>query len=180
MAKLINGKRNSCGCLSRECLGLRTTHGLVKHPLYKVWEGVKQRCLSPNRHEYKEYGGRGITLYKEWEQDFKTFFDWATANGWKEGLSIDREDVDGHYEPSNCRFVDNTISGQNTRLISKRNKSGFRGVCSVRGGKWEANLRCDNVAYHLGYYKTPEEAAHVRDAKVKELGSEHPLNFPDL
>lgn len=103
-----NGHTQSCGCI------IPIKHGFVGHPIYKVWEDMIQRCTNPNHKRFKDYGGRGITICETWE-DAKTFIEWCLANGWKEGLEIDRKDNDGNYEPSNCHFVPPQVNCQNRR-----------------------------------------------------------------
>src|SRR3990167_11153701 len=89
-------------------------HGETKTKLHHVWSLMKQRCLNPNCLSYKDYGGRGITICPEWTNDYITFRDWALSNGYKEGLIFDRENPDGNYEPSNCRFLTIEESNRNT------------------------------------------------------------------
>ena len=113
---LISGNTKSCGCLNME---RKTKHNKSKSRLFRVWEGIKQRCLNPNSSEYKNYGGRGIGICDEW-LDFETFYEWATNNGFIEDVSkgqntIDRIDVNRNYEPGNCRFVDMKVQSNNTR-----------------------------------------------------------------
>lgn len=107
----------SCGCLSKETVIKRSTkHGLShKHPLYGVWKGIKERCKCQTNRAYSDYGGRGITVCEQWDKNFKEFFDWSLANGWKEGLSIDRIDNNKGYNPENCRFVNSVIQARNKR-----------------------------------------------------------------
>jgi hypothetical protein len=91
------------------------THGLRKSKLYITWANMKQRCYNPNDSHYKWYGGRGVTICDEWKNDFKAFYDWAIANGYRDSLTIDRVDSTKNYSPDNCRFI--TMSAQ------QRNKS---------------------------------------------------------
>lgn len=77
----------------------------VKEPrLYNIWIGMIQRCENPERSKFADYGGRGITVCDEWH-DFRKFVSWAKENGYTDGLTIDRKNVDGNYEPVNCRWA---------------------------------------------------------------------------
>ena len=87
------------------CGKCRGTHKSSKTKLYKTYQRIKNRCYRKNFPHYNLYGGRGIKMCDEWLNDFETFKKWAINNGYKEGLSIDRINVDGNYEPNNCRWI---------------------------------------------------------------------------
>lgn len=112
---LRKGRRVSCGCKWKKDNG----DGRTKHPLYGVWCGIKRRCKDKRRKDYKNYGGRGIKVCKEWIEDPFSFYNWAENNGYKEGLTIDRIDVDGNYCPGNCRWVTRKENCRNTRRPKK-------------------------------------------------------------
>lgn len=113
---LKTGATQSCGCLYLETRSpFATFHGLRKHPLYNIWSGLKNRCFNPNLYSYKDYGGRGISVCEEWRNNFQSFYDWATKNGWEKGLEINRINNNGNYEPSNCNFVTSKINSRNRR-----------------------------------------------------------------
>lgn len=83
--------------------GLRLSHGMANSRLYGIWEDMKSRCYNPNTPQFKYWGERGITVCPEWLNDFQAFYDWAMSHGYSDKLSIDRIDVNGNYEPGNCR-----------------------------------------------------------------------------
>ena len=89
-------------------------HGLYKTKLYRVWHSMKCRCYNKNNEKYPRYGLRGIEVCDDWKNDFAKFYNWAKANGYAEGLSIDRINNDGNYEPSNCRWVTILQNSNNT------------------------------------------------------------------
>lgn len=114
---LKSGKIQSCRCLQKEkAKELATEHGLSKTKLAKIWDGIKERCYNPNCKSYKNYGARGIKMCSEWKFNFIAFYKWAMENGYKEGLSIDRINVNGHYEPFNCRWITHKEQMNNTRI----------------------------------------------------------------
>ena len=83
--------------------------------LYKEWRAMKNRCSCSTWEDYGNYGGRGITVCEEWEKSFEAFRDWAIANGYRDDLTLDRKNVNGNYEPSNCRWATLKEQANNTR-----------------------------------------------------------------
>lgn len=103
------GDKKSCGCLKA---GAKKVHGASKTKLYRIWADMLQRCKNKNCNNYKYYGARGVSVTKDWE-NFVNFRDWALSNGYKKGLSIDRVNTRGNYEPSNCRWATREMQDNN-------------------------------------------------------------------
>lgn len=168
-----NGSTRSCGCYSKQ---IHTKHGLVNHRLYKIYGAIIQRCKNPNNEAYKYYGLANITICKEWENDFKLFYNWSLANGYKDNLTIDRIDTKGNYEPSNCRWVNRTVQQQNTRLIWKHNKSGYRNIYwHSANKKWAVCFSIKNKHKHIGVYDDIQEAILVRNKFIIDNNMKTPL-----
>lgn len=110
------GHTKSCGCLPSEQVAKRNwKHGGSRTKLYRVWDGMKKRCINLNEPAYKNYGGRGISVCDEWVRSFESFRDWGLSHGYRDGLSIDRVNNDGDYCPENCRWADAKTQGNNRR-----------------------------------------------------------------
>lgn len=128
---ILQGRTKSCGCLTMENLLIRnkenSTHNQSKNKLYHIHKSMKRRCTVISDKRYVNYGGRGIKVCDEWLGDngLFTFINWSEQNGYEEGLSIDRINNDGNYEPSNCRWItvsENTAK-RNTEYALKNKKS---------------------------------------------------------
>lgn len=106
-------KSLSCGCIPLE---KNTIHGMSNDRLYTIHKGILARCNNKNHRDYHNYGGRGIVVCDEWKNNFMSFYNWAIKNGYEDNLTLERVNVDGNYEPTNCTWI--TIAEQQ---LNKRN-----------------------------------------------------------
>ncbi len=148
--KAINGhelgRTLSCGCLYKEMRGkTHVTHGMRHTPLYEVWAGMKARCYNINHVSYKYYGGRGIQVCISWLK-FQNFYDDMVLT-YKKGLTLERINNNGNYEPYNCRWI--------TRLEQANNQRSNR-IISYKGitktlAQWarKTKLKSDLIRYRL-------------------------------
>ena len=122
-----------CGCLFKEihaqcihkAIAASRKHGEFGTRLYRIWAAMKRRCYNKHAIYYEIYGGRGIAVCDNW-LDYTAFRDWASSSGYAKGLTLDRIDCDGNYEPDNCRWI--TIEEQqrnrrNNRYYEYKGKS---------------------------------------------------------
>lgn len=114
---LRKGNTKSCGCFRGRYPRNKPSISYSNNKptrLYRIYHNMKSRCYNKNFHKYKNYGARGVTICDEWKDDFQAFYDWAISNGYKDNLTIDRIDVNGNYEPNNCRWATNKQQSRNT------------------------------------------------------------------
>lgn len=115
-SNLRSGQSQSCGCIGLEAIQRRVTHGYSRTPTYQAWRAMKERCGNPKTNSFHRWGGRGIRVCERWQSSFENFL--ADMGEKPPGLTVDRIDNDGDYEPGNCRWA--------TRQQQAKNRSTAR------------------------------------------------------
>lgn len=177
-ASLKNGLTKSCGCLHLEKnKEMFTKHGEYKTKLFAIHQAMLRRCTTPTHKNYHLYGGRGITVCVDW-QDYVVFKKWAENSGYMEGLTLDRKNNNGNYEPENCRWA--------TRITQSRNRNVQQGFSSqyigvhwdINRSKWFASIGVNGKHIALGRFTEEIAAAKARDAYIALQGlKDFVLNF---
>ena len=157
---VLHGTITSCGCYKKEVLQkLLSNHNKKDERLYIIWKSMKYRCNNKHSVSYKDYGMRGITVCKEWEQ-FQNFCDWAYANGYEDKLTIERIDPNGNYCQENCCWIDRRRQQNNKRNTLKYTINGITKSLS----DWCAEY---NVSYHLVYQRVHYHDWNIEKALTK-------------
>ena len=129
-----SGRTKSCGCMTKKLLSdafSKLIHTEDLDRLRRIYNGMKCRCYNENTRNYRNYGARGIGICDEWLADREAFIRWSLSHGYRSDLSIDRIDVDGNYEPGNCRWATAKEQRENIRprdVNSYRNKFTINGI----------------------------------------------------
>lgn len=142
---LKGGKSTSCGCLRDEIVSsVQTTHGLTRSAEYKVWAGIKRRCLNPRDQSYVHYGAVGVTICPQWADSFETFLaDVGTRPSPQH--TIDRIDNSNGYEPDNCRWAtraEQNRNKRNNRFLTFRGKTQTIAEWSRETGLHHSLIQC--------------------------------------
>lgn len=112
-AHLKSGNTRSCGCWRKSEDKENYDGHIWRTRLYSIWTDMKSRCYNENFPKYVSYGARGIRICNEWLESFDNFKQWAVTHGYSDELTIDRINVNGNYEPSNCRWTTNDEQARN-------------------------------------------------------------------
>ena len=162
---LLNGKTKSCGCYQKEMAIKANLLPENRRKLHDIFRHMKSRCYDPKNNRYDRYGGRGIKICDEWLNDVESFCDWALLNGYKDGLTIDRIDVNSDYCPQNCRWV----TQQEQSLNTTRNVYiSYKGETKTLK-EWANELGIKNTTLHnrIKYYGWPIERAFETPTRVR-------------
>lgn len=159
----------------KQCNGTSNIKPHRDHKLYRIWADTKAKLKCTDARSVT-YLTKNISMCEEWEKSFDSFYNWAINNGYKEGLTIDRIDNDGNYEPSNCRWVTYSVQIVNQRPIKRTNTTGYKGILKLHEHLWTASIRYEYKSYGLGSFKTAIEAAKAYDSFVKIMNWPHSTN----
>lgn len=163
----------SCGCeqmrLFKEII---TKHSKTGSKEYKAWKSAKDRCYNPNNAHYATYGGRGITMQKEWAEDFSKFYEHIGDCPSKKH-SLDRINSNGNYEENNVRWATPAEQARNTRRkISDNRYKYVKYVPKLK--KYFTNFTFDKVAYTCGYFQDEKAAALSIYELYKKVSGDYP------
>ena len=151
-SSLKSGHTKSCGCYHRDVVSkANTTHGHSNSRLYRIYQHMIRRCSDEKENGYENYGGRGISVCKTWREDFEQFYSWAMNNGYEDSLSIDRIDVNGDYEPSNCRWATSKEQANNQRSNRILNYNGKDYTMSELADKFQISYNVLDSRIYRGW-----------------------------
>lgn len=171
--RLRNGNTTSCGCYLRDIRGKASiTHNMSKSKEYNTWRHIKERCFNKKSEFYDNYGGRGITMCERWKDSFEHFFaDMGYAPSSEH--SIDRINVNGNYEPGNCRWATDRQQGQNKRATFYITYGGrIKSTC-----EWEDLLGLKRGRLRAAYKRGVDMVSYIDRIRQGEVKHIFPLNL---
>lgn len=161
------GTTKSCGCEKKRLITIKNRkHNKCKTKLYSLYLAIKKRCYNKNSENYKWYGNKDIKICKEWlgEEGFLNFYNWATNNGYKDGLSIERIDISKDYSPSNCKWIPLSEQWKNTsRTVKVFNKGEIKFVGEISK-----------------QYNIPKSTLYSRIKRIKQKNKEILIKEEDI
>lgn len=184
--RLRKGSTKSCGCLNIDTTRRKTaqigkaniTHNMSNTRIYKTYRNIIDRCYNPKSKKYVDYGARGIHLSEEWNT-FENFYEWSKNNGYEEHLTIDRIDVNGNYEPSNCRWVDMNIQNNNRRTNRILELNGIKKTLS----QWanEYNLKAGTLSARIDRYGfSLEDALTMSESECRAINKGKKIKITNI
>lgn len=154
--KVISGHTKSCGCNQ----GKRLKHGMTRNAtptdIYNVWRNMKYRCYNPKAKYWHVYGGRGISVCERWLNSFESFWE-DMKSGYKKGLTLDRINVNGNYEPTNCRWADIMQQHRNKRTNVNITYNGRTMI--IKDWAKEVGIKESTLGHRINTWKWPIEKA---------------------
>ena len=135
--------------------------------LLSIWKNMNTRCTNPNYEKYWAYGGKGVSITKEWK-DFEVFKLWAIDNGYTNDLTLDRKDTNGNYDSFNCRWVTTTLQAFNKNSYFG-STSNNKGVSKTPNGKWKAQIQSKGIKQNLGTYTSEEKAKEIYNKEFNKI-----------
>lgn len=178
-----SGKTRSCGCLHDEACterAIKFRHRVGDHKrLYSIYNGIKKRCYATREPRYKDYGARGIRMCDEWlnpVNGFDNFAEWSFSHNYNDDMTIDRINVDGNYEPENCRWIplrEQALNKRDTLRVTYQGQTiPLRELCDKRGVNYDT---VHNRIYSLKWsvekaIETPSQQDGSLRSKCEEMG----------
>lgn len=186
---LVTKLTTSCGCnIAKSTIKRLTKHGMCYSKEWRAWKNMKRRCLNPKRKSFKNYGARGIKVCERWLGCFENFFE--DMGKCPEGMSLDRIDVNGNYEPNNCRWAD-LITQANNKRNSVKIKDGQEEL-SIEELAKKTGIKSNTIRVRISKGMTKDEICNtpVRVSKpiytifngerrmLKDIAKEINFNYP--